>query len=266
MMFHIALGDSISISDYPDQELGTKGNGAAALFSCALFDAGLVFTDLNLTRDGATCEEIKEHQLAGAKKILSPRCEAIITLTAGGNDISFRSMRLKTQKPTGNEFNCMMNSVLRDYSDLVCAIRKAFPNSMLMLNTLYDPTDGTGKLPENCGLWAEIAPMYSAGRRTLGKYIFSWGNRLGFASVTDIFTLFDGKGMKIGNSEGYYYDKFLIEPGAVGARVIADAWMHTLKSHLAHKPEDRNDDRIHQASSGSTGVRKVRGRGDQASG
>jgi hypothetical protein len=259
MMFYIALGDSISISDYPDQEMGTSGNGAAARFACALFDEGLVYSDLNLTRDGATCSDIRNHQLVAAKKFINPNCQSIITLTAGGNDISFRSMRLKARKTTGNEFNTMMNGILREYSDLVLDIRRTFPNSLLMLNTLYDPTDGTEKLPENCGLWADIAPMYSAGRRCLGKYIFAWGKRLEFATVTDIFTLFDGKGMKIGNREGYYYNQFLIEPGAVGARVIADAWMSTYKSHLAHKPEDTNDDRSHQAASGSIGLRAVRG-------
>lgn len=220
MIHYIALGDSITIDEYPDQELGTKFNGAASLLQRKL-ETTCFF---NLSEDGATIANIRQHQLSAAKRLVgNAKQQCFITLTAGGNDISFGSMRLKARHKLGH-FDLLMQDITRAYCDLVLDIRRTFPNSHIVLNTLYDPTDGTGKLPENCGLWADIAPQYSKGRRELGQFIRGWGEKLKFGSVADIFTAFDGKGMAIKNVEGYYYDKFLIEPGSVGAKVIADLW------------------------------------------
>lgn len=236
-MLYIALGDSITIDDYPDQELGSKGNGAASLLAKKL--DGCTF--LNLSKDGATIKDIADHQIPVALKAARKHKEILITLTAGGNDISFKSMRLAAQRidEQGSRFGDMVDDIVRDYVNLVMYIKKNFPEHFLILNTLYDPTDGTGTLPENCGLWADIAPMYSRGRRLLGNFIRGWGKNLRNTEVVDIFQIFKDKGMLINNKEGMYYDNFLIEPGSVGAKAIADWWyMAFLDSPLVNKPEE----------------------------
>lgn len=226
-MYYIALGDSITIDDYPDQEMGTKFNGAASRLQRMLETSSF----LNLSGDGATIRDIRQHQLPAAINLIgNSNQEVFITLTAGGNDISFGTMRLKAQNRL-SLYPQLMQDITRQYVDLVLDIRRAFPNSQIVLNTLYDPTDGTGKLPENCGLWADIAPQYSKGRRQLGQFIKAWGMKLNFAVVVDIFEKFDGKGMRIENMEGYYYNNFLIEPGALGANAIAELWYEAYAQH-----------------------------------
>jgi lysophospholipase L1-like esterase len=219
MRNYLALGDSISIDDYPDLEVGSKGNGAASLLAEKIQPEKFV----NLTQDGATIDEIFQHQLLPATKLLGKVDPVLITITAGGNDISFGVMKLKSKKQL-DKFQALVYATIHNYANLVLATRRMFPNSIIVVNTLYDPTDGTEKLPENCGLWADIAPLYSQGRRQLGEFIRAWSEKVNFLNAVDIFKEFDGKGMKIQNKLGYYYNPFLIEPGAVGAREISELW------------------------------------------
>lgn len=261
-MRYVALGDSISIDDYPDQECESTGNGAASLFARKLFDAGLIDSWSSYPVDGAETGDI-HRQLKRAESLGNHNEVGLVSLTAGGNDISFKCMGMKKPYPYGNEFNQIMNAVNFSFTTLVIDIRRLFPNALILVNSLYDPTDGLGRLPESCGMWAEIAPMYSVGRRSLGTYIMSWSQRVKFTMFCDIFKLFDGKGMMINNAKGYYYDPFLIEPGAVGAQKIAELWFAQYQSRLAGKPEEREDDRSHQDAEGLAGVREVSGSGHQ---
>lgn len=265
-MIYIALGDSISIDEYPDQELGSKKNGAAQLLANKLFLRGHIDKFVNLTRDGAQIGEVMTQQVPRVRVYNEQQC--VITITMGGNDISYRSMRTKQRNVAcGDEFQKLLSNVIRDYTDAVIEIRRQFPNSLLVLNTLYDPTDGTGLLPKTCGAWADIGFQYSTGRRYLGNYIRNWGTKLNFAVVADIFKLFDGKGMAEGNRSGMYYDQFMIEPGAIGAREIARLWLQTYENAaLAYKPEEKTDDRSDQAVEECVGVCAVQGRGDQDGG
>lgn len=257
-MIYIALGDSISIDDYPDQELGSKGNGAATLLAGHMLRRLHITGFVNCTADGASIADVMRRQLPRVQKYRKE--EVVITITMGGNDISFNSMRLKNRNVAGVLFRDMMTKVQHDYVNGVCEIRRQFPNSLLILNTLYDPTDGTGLLPESCGMWAEIGTQYSYGRRQLGQFIYNWGRHLNFAVVADIFKLFDGLGMADGNRLDMYYNKFMIEPGFVGARKIARLWLQAYESSLAVKPETcENNDRSPEAASERDGVCSVHG-------
>lgn len=254
-VIYLALGDSISIDDYPDLEKGSAGNGAASLLAKKL--EGQISEFHNYTADGATIANIQELQLKAAAKHIDRNANIIVTLTAGGNDVSFKSMRLRAQK---NEklFGSMMDEIVRDYTRLVIDIKKTFPNSLIVANTLYDPTDGTGKLPENCGLWADIADLYSQGRRILGNYVRDWCEGVSFTVVADIFKLFDGRGMRMGNKMGMYYDPFLIEPGVVGAEMIANLWYNILAPRIyTLNLREQFNDRSHEEAAGSARVRQV---------
>lgn len=261
---YLALGDSISIDDYPDEEAKSEGNGAASLLAKKLAAQGMFKKFYNFTADGATISNIYHLQLLPSTKLLRKDEKILITLTAGGNDVSFKSMRLKAQKNTdavnARKFDEMMTEIMHDYANLVIATRKMYPNSTIIVNSLYDPTDGTGKLPDSCGLWADIAPLYSRGRRELGRFVKNWCSSLQFTLVADIFALFDGHGMAIDNKNMMYYNDFLIEPGYTGAQKIANLWYNLYISHLAAEHgEIVKNDRSNQEAAGSTRVRKVRG-------
>jgi hypothetical protein len=72
MSIYLALGDSISIDDYP----GVRGGGAASQLA-----RKLGFDLLDLTRDGNTTHGV----LADLDR--APGAAQVVTLTAGGNDL-----------------------------------------------------------------------------------------------------------------------------------------------------------------------------------
>lgn len=245
---YIALGDSISISSYPslDAGLGTQARvGAADLTGAALLKLGHVHEMRNLTADGATTTDVIL-QLRHLSPKTRNECN-IITLTAGGNDISFAGM----QHGKKNTFDEWMNCIENRFDALVEHIMDQFPNSILVLNTLYDPTDGTGELPD-CGSWSKIADWYSDGRRSLGSHIrkrygptatvVGYQNRILFC---DIFKMFDGHGMREGNPTArWYYSGFMIEPGSIGAREISAAWLQIIAEFIREQQDRKVEKRI----------------------
>lgn len=250
MQSYIALGDSISIDSYPamDAELpSTTPRGAASVLGRSLLGLAKIDEVFNLAEDGATMHDVLRAQLPKIPE--SRRLDAnLITLTIGGNDISFAGMRAIRDLPsTGarsymEKFSWEIKRIQEEYDDTVSAIRAFLPRSGIILNTLYDPTDGLGSLPASCGEWAEIAPWYSRGRRELGDYI-RWrydGNKYGqLVRVADIFKVFDGRGMAQDDvSKRWYYAKFMIEPSHTGAYEIAKEWSqhsnHLLVSARMH--------------------------------
>jgi lysophospholipase L1-like esterase len=77
---YVALGDSISIDEYPLRETGIPNIGAASLLQRDLdpieFD--------NLAQDGATTGDVLHDQLPHVKPSGDP---TLVTITAGGNDM-----------------------------------------------------------------------------------------------------------------------------------------------------------------------------------
>ena len=236
-MYYVALGDSITISTYPEFDSGNPRTGAGDLLIDRLFEEGKIVDALNLSEDGAKIDDVLNEQLPVAAQFAGNK-EVVISLTMGGNDISYELMAMKP-RVTEERYRAMMDRIKVRYACGIVGIASMFSRAQIIANTLYDPTDGCGRLPENCGSWAKIAPWYSKGRRELGDFIRDWAPKSKAIPLhlVDVFKLFDGKGMKIRNREGYYFDHFLIEPGANGALVIADAWYDAFR--LITKPEEQ---------------------------
>lgn len=249
-MKYFGLGDSISSDDYPDMEIGLRRNGAANIFGNYLWASRTVDRYRSLAVDGATIDDIMREQLPLMRKDANEKMT--ITLTAGGNDISFGLIdhyRINNELMPVEEFILFMDKVKKDYDNLVNTILHTFPKATLIVNSLYDPTDGFGYLPPNHGGWNDIAPLYSLGRRYLGTHIRQnarfrhYDRKVLFA---DIFKEFDKKGAATLYESGYYYPKFVIEPGAVGAVVIAKLWIEALEKDAvslitAESGEKEND-------------------------
>lgn len=247
-MYYVALGDSITISTYPEFDSGNARTGAGDLLVDRLFEEDRIKDALNLSVDGAQIDDVLTKQLPVAAQFAGKR-PVVISLTMGGNDISYRLFSMKAGIHEAR-YQKMIEETMIRYAAGIAGIASMFSRAHIIVNTLYDPTDGMGRLPENCGSWAKIAPWYSRGRRDLGGFIRKWAPTCQAIPlhVVDVFEMFDGKGMKIKNRDGYYFDHFLIEPGAVGALAIADAWYDTFRSITKH--QEGNDDR-------STGSRQA---------
>lgn len=228
---YVGLGDSISIDCYPADDAGLRESskvGAASRFGAWLVSENYVNDIYNLAEDGFKCDQIRRSIRWVPSEVRHH--VNIISLTAGGNDISFGAMEWQRAKQDEHSYPLLMERVKDEYKELCRTVREKFPNSFVIVNTLYDPTDGLGELP-NCGRWSSIADWYSRGRRELGEYIKSRDplpdeNFI----ICDVFKLFDGHGMaeSVWGSR-WYYKHFMIEPGYTGALALAKQWKHELR-------------------------------------
>ncbi|HJZ12334.1 MAG TPA: SGNH/GDSL hydrolase family protein [Acidobacteriota bacterium] len=136
---YIALGDSISVDDYPGE-----GKGAASLLYKNPDDLYPEFSgkDLSsrcegihfkcLAQDGATSYDVLHSQLKHVPHSDSHR--TAITVTAGGNDIL--------------ALQCDAEEILLRLKAVVHQLLGRFRRSEIVLATIYDPTDGAGDLME----------------------------------------------------------------------------------------------------------------------
>ena len=134
---YIALGDSISTDDYPGE-----GKGAASLFyrnqdhlypdyrGKDLFALNREIEFLSLAEDGATSRDVLHSQLPELGN--GSRDRTVITLTAGGNDI------LSHQADA--------EEVMFRIRTIVDRLQQIYPQSEIILGTIYDPSDGVGDL------------------------------------------------------------------------------------------------------------------------
>src|SRR2546423_1826883 len=145
-MNYLALGDSISIDDYTE----VAGGGAASQF------ARLIGADevQNLTCDGCTTAGVLE-----ALTCVTIRPD-VVTLTAGGNDFLERTFEVALRKPDPNWLADIAAPAIRNLEQIV--ERLAAFACPVIINTIYDPTDGDDSLSLQFGLPPESRIAYNA--------------------------------------------------------------------------------------------------------
>ena len=94
---------------------------------------------LNLAEDGAMIDDVATEELARLGHD-SDDPGILVTLTAGGND-------LLDALAAGQSLDREVRRIERRYIDLVATVLEELPAATLVLTTVYDPTDGTGRLP-----------------------------------------------------------------------------------------------------------------------
>ena len=211
-MHYIALGDSISIDDYPQRETGRRGLGAASLFfrnddrfwpEFAGRDLSTLYpgaTFQNLTFDGATSEDV----LRGTLKTAD-----LITLTAGGND-----MLMHLRAP------CPPKRLVEDIVERIDRILSKLTGAVVFLGTVYDPSDGTNVLyGERLDREAKWLAQFNESIRN-----FSSDN----VRIIDIHKHFLGHGVSVPERERWYWDELIFEPNARGASEVRRLWLEAL--------------------------------------
>lgn len=139
---YVALGDSMSTDDYPG-----PGLGAAALLYRNRDDVHPEFAGrdlhtlspstrfLPLAQDGGTAPSV----LAQLPRLAPYRGPVLATLTVGGNDfIHYLNTGLPLERAAA-EFTSHLDAILG-------RLQVLFPDLTLRLGTIYDPTDGTGRV------------------------------------------------------------------------------------------------------------------------
>lgn len=234
---YVALGDSMSTDHYPTCDVRALSAppprldplGAAALLhrnddgrwpEFRGLDLETLSPDvefLGLAEDGAMIDDVATEELARVGRD-SADPDILLTLTAGGND-------LLDALAAGRNLDGAVGLAVRRFVDLVETIREELPRATLLLTTVYDPTDGTGRLPglESYGrLPLEHLDRFNdAVRRTAAS--------LPRTLLADVHRHFLGHGVEAPETDRWYWSRNLIEPNARGASEIRRVWWEALE-------------------------------------
>ena len=194
MTVYLALGDSISIDDYT----GVHGGGASSQLARKL---GLELIDL--TRDGNTTDGVLA-DLAAA-----PAAAEVVTITAGGNDL------------LGGD---LPRAILRRLHQIAQRIQPL--SAGVVVNTIYDPSDGDNELGRRELGLSRLATIELRRRlNAVNSGIAKLARDHGFL-LADLERLFHGHGV---TSEQPWFVN-VIEPNLAGATAIAEHWHELLTS------------------------------------
>jgi len=215
------LGDSIQIDDYPGD-----GHGAAALLAAELRKENPELKLSPLAMDAATSGQVIDWQLPDFAP-LDPAPD-LVTLTVGGND--FISFFGAAPERVAAEIATVRENVDR----VLTAVRATAPNAVILMGTIYDPSDGTGELGD---VTAKDWPEGPQALLDLNSTLLEAAAAAG-AIGTDLHALFLGHGKTAGDiaqqppgtlDDGCWFCS-VIEPNRAGARAVADLWAETLRA------------------------------------
>jgi lysophospholipase L1-like esterase len=253
---YVALGDSMSIDLYPALDAGEvdvavalervphAGSvaplGAASLLyhnvderwpeeqgaDLASYYPGIEL--VNLAEDGATIGDVFGEQMP---QLAESDARTLVTITVGGNDL----LSAFANRPRKSLLEAIARDVGDAYEFLVDAVRRARPNAVILLTTVYDPSDRLGKIPgvlEDAGtLPLDVLDAFNDRVRNLAA---------GTPGVllADVHEHFLGHGASAPEEDRWYWRRSLIEPNAVGASEIRRVWRDALDSLDSLDPSD----------------------------
>jgi lysophospholipase L1-like esterase len=233
---YISVGDSMSTDHYPtcdvrDLDLPParlEPLGAAALLyrnddlrwpefkglDLSHLSPGVKF--LNLAEDGAMIDDVTTEELARLGHDSSDP-GLLLTLSAGGND-------LLDALATGRKLDKAVARIQQRYTELVETIREELPRATLVLTTVYDPTDGTGRLPGMEG-YGSLPLEYLD---HFNKHVGGTADSMAGTVLADVHRHFLGHGVSAGEPGRWYWRRSMIEPNARGASEIRRVWWEAL--------------------------------------
>lgn len=244
---YFALGDSVSIDLYPALDLGlaevavalertaqageVAPVGAASLFyrnddaqwpEDAGNDLASQFPTIQphfLAQDGATIGDIFGEQLPELEEDYEP---TLVTLTAGGNDL----LSAFANKPRHDLLERIARDVAEAYDFLVDAIRRVRPNAGILLTTIYDPSDLTGRVP---GVLENAGQMPLDVLDGLNDRIRRLAEGTPGVALADVHAHFLGHGVTAPEQDRWYWRRSPLEPNARGASEVRHMWLDALR-------------------------------------
>ena len=230
---YVALGDSMSIDLYPSLDLDADVEelpvGAASLLyrnhdatwpkmsgvDLATRFAGIEFC--NLAADGARTIDVEGPQLSKLRARVPAGAAAVVTLTAGGNDLLLAF-------DADDHLDRATRDAAVHVGRCVEGILAHLPGAVVLVTTVYDPTDGSGVLPGDEEQLGQL-PV---------EYLFDFNDRVRDLAngervrVADAQRHFRGRGADAVEDERWYWPDNPIEPGARGAHELRRLWLATL--------------------------------------
>ncbi len=245
---YIALGDSMSIDLYPALDAGetdvavalewdARAGKVAPLGAASLLhrnvderwgefsgrdlvsrDRGIVLA--NFAEDGATIGDVFGSQLPQIEGSEEP---TLLTLSVGGNDL----LSAFSNRPDPALLRHVVRDIAEAYDFLIEALRRARPNSTILMTTVYDPSDDTRKIP---GVYEGAGLLPLEALHDLNARIREVGERALRAAIADVHAHFLGHGVTAPEEEQWYWKRSWIEPNARGASEIRRLWLDALDS------------------------------------
>lgn len=243
---YVALGDSVSIDLYPALDAGeidvavalervAAAGQVAPIGAASLFyrnddarwpeeignDLSSRFPAIeytNLAGDGATIGDVFGEQLAHMPPSDEP---TLLTLTIGSLDLfSAFGNRPKAK---------LLENIVHDLADalefIVSAVRGARPNSLLVVSTIYDPSDRTGRIP---GVFDGSGPLPLRALDQLNESIRTIARGTPGLLLAELYGHFLGHGVTAPEADRWYWRRSLVEPNARGASEVRRVWMEAL--------------------------------------
>jgi lysophospholipase L1-like esterase len=243
---YIALGDSMSIDLYPALDAGeidvavalerdaTAGR-VASLGAASLFyrndearwpeeignDLASRFPAIeyaNLAVDGATIGDVFGEQLSQLAQSEEP---TLLTLTIGATDL-FSAFN---NRPKPALLDRITHDVAEAFDFIVDSVRRSRPNSLLIVSTIYDPSDRTGRIR---GVFDEAEVMSLRALDSLNQSIRTVANGTPGVLLGEVYGHFLGHGVTAPEADRWYWRRSLLEPNARGASEIRRVWMEAL--------------------------------------
>jgi lysophospholipase L1-like esterase len=243
---YVALGDSVSIDLYPALDAG-ETDVAVALERVAsagrvapLGAASLLYSNdgahwpeeigndlttrfvgityANLATDAATIGDVFGEQLPQ----LAPSGEpTLVTLTVGTTDL-FSAFGNRPKAPL---LDHIAHDIVEAFEFLVESIRGARSNATIIISTIYDPSDRTGRIP---GVFDAGGPLPLRALDTLNAGMRTLAGGTPGVLLADLYAHFLGHGVSAAERERWYWRRSLLEPNARGASEIRRVWIDAL--------------------------------------
>ena len=245
---YIALGDSLSIDMYPALDAGetdvavalervpTAGAvapiGAASLLyrnddarwpEAAGQDLVTRYPDiehLSLAVEGATIGDVFGAQLPAVEPSDVP---TLVTLTIGNEDI-FSAYR---NEPSIRLLRRIARDVAGAYDALLERLFEIRPEAVVLVTTICDPSDRTGRVPGVLdGVRLPLVPIDAVNQHLRERAAES--SRL---LLADAYLHFLGHGSSVPEAERWYWRRSPLEPNAVGAHELRNVWLQALDEY-----------------------------------
>jgi lysophospholipase L1-like esterase len=243
---YVALGDSMSIDLYPALDAGeidvavalervASAGAVAAIGAASLLyrnddqrypeeqGADLVswYPGIELqvlAEDGATIGDVFGEQLP---QLTESDERTLITITVGGNDL----LSAFEHRPRRSLLEAIARDVAEAYDFLLDALRRARPNALILLTTIYDPSDRIGRIP---GVLEDAGKLPLPVLDGLNAHIRTLARGTPGVALADVYEHFLGHGASVTEADRWYWRRSLVEPNAQGASEIRRVWRDAL--------------------------------------
>jgi hypothetical protein len=174
-----------------------------------------------LASDGATIGDVFGEQL---EELTTSDEPTLMTLTVGGNDL----LSAVSNRPRPELLRRIVRGIVEAHDALVEALLIRRPVGELIVSTVYDPSDTTGRIP---GVLEELGVLPLEHLHVLNGHIRGLERRYERIMVADAYARFLGHGVSAADEDRWYWSRSMIEPAAAGAHELRRLWLEVLDRH-----------------------------------